>query len=140
MSFDIYTLSGLAIVVAEAFATIISIIVAVRRKSKIALSSVQALIPLLTRQANALLGSKTGAAKLQYVLSQLRAQCAELSIDFDPEAWSSVIEYYLGADSSEGVSYETFQNPQVERPEDLSQNRDEDKKDQRRTRYDARRD
>lgn len=127
MQFDLYTVSGLIMLGLEAVSFIVALIVAIRRKGYINRLEIEEMIPFFTRQANEFLGSKTGKAKLQFVLAQIQALCSDKSVDYDKTKYTSLVEYYLGADApKEALSNETDESSSQERPSYLCSYRKQD--------------
>lgn len=140
MSFDLYSILALVMMGAEAISLLVTIIVAVCRKGRLNVSQIESLIPLLTRQANGFLGAKIGPAKLAYVLSEIKALCAESNVDYSSSVWTDKVEYYLAADSQQkGGSDDENESKTCEGSQGLCQDSATDKKYQRCARYDARR-
>lgn len=137
---DLQSWIAIGIFAAEAIAILVSSVIAAKRGKKLDKAQILSLIPFFTRQANALLGAKTGAAKLEFVLSHLHSLCSENNLDYDRTEYESAVEYYLGADRSvEGVSNAKNESQTQKGSEDLFQDSQSDKVHQRVSRFVSRR-
>lgn len=105
MSISQYLAIGIMIfeAVASLIAFIVSQSVSRSRKKCVDRLNIESVIPTYTALANDIFGTKTGKQKKAFVLSELKSLCLENGVDFDPEEFSNLIDYYLSADSQSGI-------------------------------------
>lgn len=92
---EILLIISAAVAVAGLIYSFIQTVTKGSKTKRIKLAKILQALPTYIKEAEAVFGTKTGIAKLTYVLNKINIDCIKADIEFDEEEWKVEIEDIL---------------------------------------------